>query len=359
MSHPLKPVRSLEARYYTDAAIYACEVEGLLSRTWQYAGHASQVERPGDYFTFQIAGQNLFCIHGRDGVIRAFYNVCQHRAHELVSGEGNCKVVVCPYHAWSYGLDGRLIALPRADAYGGLRREDHGPYTVTVKSASHDRPGADEEKEDDSKALSQRVEVEGPADERLDPDRWPSSAARELINEVRDGARLRTLFTINQRREKKTLALDDGPVQLALDRVALFRGGRPLASFSVLDVEAPKGSGADLKRLAALEDEVKGLRSDATGNSLKHQQQLLQRDRLISRLEQRMLEQKHNAQTRQGREGDAVHQELQEMRRDHDRTHRQLERCRRRLDHVRRLARQLQQRLDSTELALQESRNEH
>ena len=116
---------------------------------------------------------------------------------------------------------------------------------------------------------------------------------------------------------------------------------------------------ADLKRLAALEDEVEGLRSDATGNSLKHQQQLLQRDRLISRLEQRMLEQKRNAHSHQGREGDAVHQELQQMRRDHDRTHRQLERCRRRLDHVRRLARQLQQRLDSTELALQESRNEH
>jgi CHAD domain-containing protein len=96
------------------------------------------------------------------------------------------------------------------------------------------------------------VEVEGPAAEHLDPDGWPSSAARELINEVRDGARLRTLFTINQRREKKTLALDDGPVQVALDRVAIFRGARPLASFSVLEVEAGNGSGANLTRLAGL-----------------------------------------------------------------------------------------------------------
>ena len=54
MSHPLKPVRSLEARYYTDPAIYAREMEGLLSRTWQFAGHVSQVEKPGDYFTFEI-----------------------------------------------------------------------------------------------------------------------------------------------------------------------------------------------------------------------------------------------------------------------------------------------------------------
>ena len=149
-------------------------------------------------------------------------------------------------------IDTAYGALDQAGFGARVRREDHGPYTVTVKSASHDRPGADEEKEDDSKALSQRVEVEGPADERLDPDRWPSSAARELINEVRDGARLRTLFTINQRREKKTLALDEGPVLVTLDRVAVFRGARPLASFSVLEVETPKASGADLKRLAGL-----------------------------------------------------------------------------------------------------------
>ena len=90
------------------------------------------------------------------------------------------------------------------------------------------------------------------SNERLDPDQWPPSAARELINEVRDGARLRTLFTINQRREKRTLALDDGPVEVALDWVAVFRGARPLSSFSVLEVEAPKGSGANLARLASL-----------------------------------------------------------------------------------------------------------
>jgi nitrite reductase/ring-hydroxylating ferredoxin subunit len=124
MSHPLKPVRSLEAHYYTDPAIYAREVDGLLSRTWQYAGHASQVEKPGDYFTFEIAGQSLFCIHGRDGVIRAFYNVCQHRAHELVSGEGNCKVVVCPYHAWSYELTGELRSGPNIKVVPGFDKRE-------------------------------------------------------------------------------------------------------------------------------------------------------------------------------------------------------------------------------------------
>lgn len=73
--------RSLDARYYTDPTIFATEMEGLLSRTWQFAGHVSQVANVGDYFTFEIAGgQSLFCIRGRDGgVVRTFYNVCQHR----------------------------------------------------------------------------------------------------------------------------------------------------------------------------------------------------------------------------------------------------------------------------------------
>ena len=82
------PVRSLAARYYTDPAIFEKERLGLLSRTWQFAGHESQARNPGDYFTFEIAGESLFCIRGRDGLLRAFYNVCQHRAHRLVTGAG-------------------------------------------------------------------------------------------------------------------------------------------------------------------------------------------------------------------------------------------------------------------------------
>jgi CHAD domain-containing protein len=150
-------------------------------------------------------------------------------------------------------VDTAYGALEQAGFGARLRREDDGPISVNVKSASHDRPGDDDDDDEaDPKALSQRVEVEGPANDRLDPDAWPPSAARELINEVRDGARLRTLFTINQRRERRTMALDDGPVLVTLDWVAVFRGARPLSSFSVLEVEATKGSGANLGRLASL-----------------------------------------------------------------------------------------------------------
>ena len=115
-----KPVHSLEAKYYTDPAIFENEKTGLLCKTWQFAGHASTLKKPGDYFTFEIAGQNLFAIKNKDGEIRTYYNVCQHRAHEMVSGSGNCKVIVCPYHAWSYELDGQLRAGPNISAVEGF-----------------------------------------------------------------------------------------------------------------------------------------------------------------------------------------------------------------------------------------------
>ena len=118
--HP--PVRSLEARYYTDPAVFAAEKAGLLARTWQFGGHASQLKNPGDYFTFDMADESLFCIMGRDGLIRTFYNVCQHRAHQLVQGAGTTRVVVCPYHAWTYELTGELRAGPNIRAVEGFDR---------------------------------------------------------------------------------------------------------------------------------------------------------------------------------------------------------------------------------------------
>ncbi len=124
MNKPLTPTRTLEARYYTDPAIFDREVSGVLSRTWQFAGHVSLLENVGDYFAFQIADQNLFAIRGRDGEIKAFYNVCQHRAHELVKGTGNCRVVVCPYHAWTYELSGELRSGPNIKAVPGFERSD-------------------------------------------------------------------------------------------------------------------------------------------------------------------------------------------------------------------------------------------
>ena len=114
------PTLSLAAKYYTDPEVFKIETNGLLARTWQFAGHASQLKETGDYFTFDMAGESLFCIKGREGEIRTFYNVCQHRAHQLVSGQGQTRVVVCPYHAWTYELTGELRAGPNIKAVEGF-----------------------------------------------------------------------------------------------------------------------------------------------------------------------------------------------------------------------------------------------
>lgn len=123
MNAPATPVLSLEARYYTDPAIFQAEKYGVLANTWQYAGHVSQLKQPGDFFSFEIAGEALFCIRTRDGEIKGFYNVCQHRAHQLVSGSGNKKVIVCPYHAWTYELSGELRSGPNVASVPGFDKQ--------------------------------------------------------------------------------------------------------------------------------------------------------------------------------------------------------------------------------------------
>lgn len=124
MDAPVAPTRSLEARYYTDPAVFRVEQEGVLARTWQFAGHISQLENPGDYFTCEVAGESLICLRDRDGTLRSYYNVCQHRAHQLVQGAGNTRVLVCPYHAWTYELTGGLRAGLNTQSVEGFDRSD-------------------------------------------------------------------------------------------------------------------------------------------------------------------------------------------------------------------------------------------
>jgi phenylpropionate dioxygenase-like ring-hydroxylating dioxygenase large terminal subunit len=107
-----RPIHSLEAHYYTDPAIFEAETRGLLAKTWQFACHGSDIPSPGCYTCFSVAGESLFAVRGQDEQVRVFYNVCQHRAHQLVSGSGTSSVIVCPYHAWSYELTGALRSGP-------------------------------------------------------------------------------------------------------------------------------------------------------------------------------------------------------------------------------------------------------
>lgn len=116
------PAVALPARYYTDPGIFAQARERILLRSWHYVCHATSVPEPGDYYAFTLLDQDLFVARGRDGALRCFYNVCQHRGHSLVEGTGRTRVLVCPYHAWSYELDGRLRAAPGSRDTPGFER---------------------------------------------------------------------------------------------------------------------------------------------------------------------------------------------------------------------------------------------
>ncbi len=99
---------TLPARWYYDPEIYRLEHEAIFYRTWWYQCHVSDMPNSGDYYTGAVMDQDLFLIRGQDGEIRAFYNVCSHRAHPLLGGEGNTKLIVCPYHQWCYQKDGKF-----------------------------------------------------------------------------------------------------------------------------------------------------------------------------------------------------------------------------------------------------------
>jgi len=94
---------TLPARYYCEPDIHQREKDAIFYRSWWLAGHRSRLGAPGSYVTTRIHEQNVFVIRGRDGKLRAFYNVCQHRGHELLAGEGKTTLITCPYHAWCYG----------------------------------------------------------------------------------------------------------------------------------------------------------------------------------------------------------------------------------------------------------------
>lgn len=99
---------------YHHPEFYELEKEYVFRRHWMLVGHVSEVAEPGDYLTLDVADERALVIRGRDGALRAFHNVCLHRASRLLSGDrGHCRSgIVCPYHGWSYDLDGALRGVP-------------------------------------------------------------------------------------------------------------------------------------------------------------------------------------------------------------------------------------------------------
>ncbi len=106
---------TLPARWYNDPAFLGLEKEKIFWRTWQPVGHVDQVPNPGDYFACEIAGEPIVIVRDSAGTLRALSNVCRHRASTIATGPGNCNTLRCPYHGWTYALDGRLLGQPEFD----------------------------------------------------------------------------------------------------------------------------------------------------------------------------------------------------------------------------------------------------
>jgi choline monooxygenase len=124
--------RTLPYEWYTDPAVLRLEQDRLFGRSWQYAARLDQVAEPGRLTTAWAGALPIVLARARDGELRGFVNVCRHRGHILCEGDARRETIQCPYHAWTYALDGSLRSAPRADREPGFDREALGLVPVSV-----------------------------------------------------------------------------------------------------------------------------------------------------------------------------------------------------------------------------------
>jgi len=124
VSVPFGAARAMPKSVYTSPDFLAQEMRQIFAADWLCAGRADALPNPGDYLTMQIAGEPIIVLRDRDGVLRAMSNVCRHRMSTLLEGRGNARAIVCPYHAWTYNLDGTLRGAPAMALNEGFCKSD-------------------------------------------------------------------------------------------------------------------------------------------------------------------------------------------------------------------------------------------
>jgi choline monooxygenase len=131
-SAPVGP--ALEPRLYLEPEIVELEQRAIFERTWQLAGHVSDLAEPGSYLTTNVGDQPILVVRDQDGELRAFRNVCRHRGSRLLKGSGSCgKAIRCLYHGWTYRLDGTLIGVPEGRSIEGLDKARLGLHQVRAE----------------------------------------------------------------------------------------------------------------------------------------------------------------------------------------------------------------------------------
>ena len=127
--------RSLPGWLYHDPEFFEAEKRAFLRCAPQIVCHESEIAQPGDWRTLEYLGESIIVIRGDDREARAFSNVCRHRGSRLVDGVAGCaKVLTCPYHAWSYARDGRLVGVPHRQEYPSLQTDRLGLHSIALEN---------------------------------------------------------------------------------------------------------------------------------------------------------------------------------------------------------------------------------
>ncbi len=125
---------SIDSRCYIEPKFLDIERRFIFHRSWQFVCHEEKLREPGSYVALAIEGRSIVALRTADGELKAFYNVCRHRGHELLFGEGRTRRITCPYHAWTYDLDGALVVAPRS---GHIENFDPGDICLEAVRIEH------------------------------------------------------------------------------------------------------------------------------------------------------------------------------------------------------------------------------
>jgi len=130
---PLSQAATIPASWYVDQRVAELEQRAVFGRTWQVVGRLDQVARAGKYLTAEVAGEPILVVRGSDHLLRAFFNVCRHHAAAILSEPwGEASALRCPYHGWTYGLDGTLKGVPEFEGVCNFDRAQNGLFPVHV-----------------------------------------------------------------------------------------------------------------------------------------------------------------------------------------------------------------------------------
>jgi Rieske 2Fe-2S family protein len=126
--------RTLPGEYYTSSGVFAREQQVIFGRLWHCIGRAGRIVQPGEYVVRDVAGESVIVVRGRDGAIRAFFNVCRHRGTRLCSDEAGrfSQVIQCPYHAWTYTTEGQLVGAPHMQGVEGFEKASYPLHGAAV-----------------------------------------------------------------------------------------------------------------------------------------------------------------------------------------------------------------------------------